>query len=238
MKDWDHVKAIIYNWYPGQIGQLALAEILAGQTNPSGKLPMSIERDFKDSPAYGYIADSTHFMCDDEGFMNMNPEYNRWQYDLSIEDAPSNLYDVHYDEGIFVGYRWYEKKDIAVMFPFGFGLSYTSFEISELKAVESPETIQLSCTVKNTGKVSGAEVVQVYVGKGDSKVERALKELKSFQKIFLTAGEEKELTFVLEQDAFSYYDENSHSWQVEPGVYQVHVGTSVNAITDVVEIKR
>ena len=110
MKDWDGVKGIIYNWYPGQIGQVALAEILAGQTNPSGKLPMSIERDFKDSPAYGYISDSTHFMCDDKDFMNMNPEYNRWQYDMSIEDAPDNLYDVHYDEGIFVGYRWYEKE--------------------------------------------------------------------------------------------------------------------------------
>lgn len=236
MNHWDRVKGIIYNWYPGQIGQVALAEILAGQTNPSGKLPMSIERDFKDSPAYGYISDSTHFMCDDEDFMNMNPEYNRWQYDMSIEDAPDNLYDVHYDEGIFVGYRWYEKNDISVMFPFGFGLSYTSFEVSGLKTVESTQAVQLSCTIKNTGGTSGAEVVQVYVGKEDSKVERAVKELKSFQKISLEAGEEKELTFVLDRDAFSYYDENTHAWQVEPGTYQIHVGTSVNAIADVVEI--
>ena len=98
--------------------------------------------------------------------------------------------------------------------------------------------MQLSCTIKNTGGSSGAEVVQVYVGKENSKVERAVKELKNFQKIFLQAGEEKELTFVLEQDAFSYYDENTHSWNVEPGTYQLYVGTSVNAIAGAVEIKR
>ncbi len=120
MTNWsDNAKAILFAWYGGQSGNKALAEIISGKTNPSGKLPISIEKDFKDSPGYGYIPSGEEL-------------YTGWN---DKEEKRHEIYDIKYEEGIFVGYRWYENKNIEPLYPFGFGLSYTTFEYSDLEVI-------------------------------------------------------------------------------------------------------
>lgn len=217
MTDWyNKVSGIIYGWYPGQTGYKALAEILAGKTNPSGKLPISIEKDFKDNPGYPYIPENEDF-------------YEDWKTDLDMS-LPIN--HIVYDEGIFVGYRWYEKKNIEPLYPFGFGLSYTQFEYGNIKLssdkIKNGESVTVEFTLKNTGKVAGAEVAQVYVGDVEASVERPVKELKGFRKVFLQAGESQKIKITLDAKAFSFWDVKTHTWLVEPGDFVIQVGSSSN----------
>lgn len=180
MSSWSPLAAaILYAWYPGQVGQAALAEILSGKVNPSGKLPMTIEKRFEESPAYGYI-----------------PPNRSVQWPGSKSSPKSGdrslVYDVPYKEGIFVGYRWYEHQKIEPLYHFGEGLSYTAFAYSDLKIDRSRfhDRGQLKVTfrIQNTGDRDGAEIAQLYISDPQCSVERPLKELKSFRKVFLKKG--------------------------------------------------
>jgi beta-glucosidase len=194
----DQVAAIVEAYYPGMENGNAVANILLGKVNPSGKLPVTFPVRLEDSPAY------------------INASY-------------PGCREVIYGEGIFVGYRYYDMKDVTPLFPFGHGLSYTSFAYSALKVkkkVESGKEIEVSLTVKNTGKVAGKEVVQLYVSDLKSSLPRPPKELKGFAKVTLEPGEAKTVTFSLDERALSFYDPHQHAWVAESGKFQVQIGSS------------
>lgn len=214
----DRVAAVVYAFYPGQIGNVAVAEILCGKVNPSGKLPFTIERNFDDSPGADYIP------------AGQAMEHN-WNNDLNVK-LPINT--VTYHEGILVGYRWYESKNIEPLFWFGHGLSYTTFSMSKLKCTPMASTVdprvEVSVELKNTGKVAGAEVVQVYVEDVHASVVRPKKELKAFRKVFLQPGESQTLRFTLGKESFAFYDAGKKEWVVEPGEFILHIGNSAKNI--------
>jgi beta-glucosidase len=190
--------AVLDMWYGGQEGGHALASVLFGDTSPSGKLPVSIPKAWQDSPAYGHY--------------------------------PGENLGVDYAEGIYVGYRYFDTKNVEPLFPFGFGLSYTNFEYSRL--VVSPEKVsgnhpvQVSLKVRNTGTRAGAEVVQLYVHDGHSKIDRPLRELKGFRRVELAPGETQTVQFTIERSALSYYSVEKSTWIAEPGEFQIDVGSS------------
>lgn len=218
MSPWaDKASAIIYTWYPGQTGNTALAEILSGKVNPSGKLPITIEKQFQDSPGYGYIPEGEEL-------------YHGWAKDIFTHQE----YDIKYNEGIFVGYRWYEHKGIKPLFAFGHGLSYSKYEYSDLKITPKTFTgndqIKVSFTLKNAGMVDGAEIAQVYIQDIESSYPRPLKELKGFDKIFLKAGEKKEVNINLDRTSFSYWNPDQKQWYAEPGKFKILVGSASDNI--------
>jgi beta-glucosidase len=194
------VPALLHAWYPGQEGGTALAQILFGDYSPSGKLPASFERRWEDNPTFHSY------------------------YPKSREKR------VTYSEGVFLGYRHYDRSAVKPLFPFGFGLSYTTFEYSDLQI--SPEggnagtPVSVSFNVKNTGLQEGAEVAELYVGDSHAPVPRPIKELKGFAKVALKPGETKRVTITLDQRAFSYYDVNKNTWAAALGDFAVLVGSS------------
>lgn len=215
MSRWNEkVSAILYAWYPGQNGAMAIAEIITGKINPSGKLPITIEKDFEDSPGFGYIPEGEEL-------------YTDWN---DGEEKLRDIYDVAYDEGVFVGYRWYEKQNIKPLYPFGFGLSYTSFEYSNISVSKSDfhpeEKIAVKFELKNTGSAAGSEIAQLYIRDVESSVERPLKELKGFEKILLGPGEKKEISIDLSREDFSFWDPEKKAWTAEPGIFEILVGPS------------
>ncbi len=215
MTGWNtKAKAIIYAWYVGQNGNTALAEILSGKTNPSGKLPITIEKDFKDSPGYGYIPKGEKL-------------YSDWRHG---DDRKHDVYDIQYNEGIFVGYRWYEEKKIEPLYPFGHGLSYTSFEYSDLAVskenINQDVIITATCTIKNSGKIKGTETVELYVQDVESSVPRPIKELKGFQRVELDPGQSTTVVLTLDKKAFSFWNPKTKDWYAEKGKFIIHVGSS------------
>lgn len=201
MTKWmDQVPAILHAWYPGQEGGTALAQLLFGEFSPSGKLPVTFERRWEDNPTFH--------------------SYYPLKGDKHVE----------YTEGIFVGYRGYEKASTKPLFPFGFGLSYTTFAYSDLKiapaAMGTGALIELTFKVANTGLREGAEVAQVYVSDSHAPVPRPPKELKGFAKVSLRPGETKQLGILLNRRAFSYYDVAQHGWKTAPGEFGILVGSS------------
>jgi beta-glucosidase len=215
MTEWnDKVAAILYCWYPGQTGNKALAEILAGDVNPSGKLPITIEKKFEDSPGYPYLPAGEK--------VNGN-----WNIDANMS-LP--VYDINYKEGIFVGYRWYESKKIEPLYPFGFGLSYTNFEFSDLQLsaehIKKGEKLKVQFVLKNSGDLAGAEIAQLYIRDEKSSIERPIKELKNFIKVNLKPGEKVKVEMEIDEKDLSFYDEKSSSWIAEPGKFQILVGSS------------
>jgi len=219
MSSWNQkVAAILYAWYPGQNGALAEAEIITGKVNPSGKLPVTIEKEFVNSPGYGYIPQGEAL-------------YEGWQGE---EEKARAVYDIQYKEGILVGYRWYEYQRIPPLYPFGFGLSYTSFELSKItlstKKFRQGETLKITVSVKNTGERKGAETIQLYISDIECSVPRPVKELKGFEKIVLEPGELKKVTLFIESDDFSFWDTESKGWKAEPGEFELLLGTSSNQI--------
>lgn len=194
----DSVAAVLEAWYPGEEDGNAVADVLFGDVNPSGKLPMTFPRSLDQTLA-------------------RNPEW-----------YPGNGQEVHYGEKLQVGYRWYQAEHLEPLFPFGFGLSYTTFSITDLKVVPGrSHTAQVTLRVTNTGQRPGAEVAQVYVGfppipEGNEPPLR----LAAFQKVLLKPGESKELTLTLEPRTFSYWSVADHAWRVQPGQYTVEAGSS------------
>jgi beta-glucosidase len=193
----DEVAAVVQAWYPGQECGNAIADVLFGDVNPSGRLPQTFPMRLQENPAY----------------INYPGENGR----------------VHYGEGIFVGYRYYNKKEIAPLFPFGYGLSYTSFEMSNLQLsateTDTPE-LQAHVDVTNTGDRAGKEVVQVYVRDVQAAVARPPQELKGFQKVQLEPGETKTVTFRLDQASLAYFDDKQQGWLAEAGEFVVAIGRS------------
>jgi beta-glucosidase len=197
MTSWlDRVPGVIEVWYPGQEGGTALAEILFGDVNPSGHLPATFERRWEDNPTHD----------------NYYPE--------------KGTNRVVYKEGIFVGYRGYEHNGTKPLFPFGYGLSYTTFKYGSLKADEH----QVSFEVTNTGSRAGDAVPEVYISPEHSGVPRPSKELKGFSRITLQPGESKTVKIPLNTRSFAYYDVNGKQWRAEKGTYGVLVGSSSEQI--------
>jgi beta-glucosidase len=206
MNSWlPDVKAVLMAWYPGQQGGLAISEIITGRISPSGRLPISIEKSFSDNP----VSESYYENVDRIRTKNINP-YSR----------------VEYREGLFLGYRGYQKSGIEPLFPFGFGLTYTDFEYSGLQVNKTDEGATLSFVLKNVGKYPASEVAQVYVGDVESSLIRPEMELKGFEKVYLEPGKSKSVTIELGENALRFYDPVKHQWVVEPGTFKVYVGSS------------
>ena len=201
----DSAKAVLMAWYPGQEGGHAIADILLGKISPSGKLPITIEKRLEDNPSFGNY------------YENVKRNHRQDTHQKRIT----------YTEGIFCGYRGYDRDGIEPRHPFGYGLSYTDFKYSDMKIKRTSAT---SCTVsfkvRNCGKFDSYETVQLYVTDNESNVLRPIKELKDFTKVFLKKGQEVEIVFNLDKEAFSYYDINSHDFVVEPGDFIIGIGAS------------
>lgn len=191
--------ALVWSWFNGSEGGNALADVLLGKINPSGKLPWTMPKNIMDSPAH------------------------------ATKSFPGDKI-VNYAEGILVGYRWFDTKKIEPLYPFGYGLSYTTFTFdnakTDKKEYTADETITVSVTVKNTGKVDGKEVVQVYASKLDSKITRAAQELKGFQKVLVKAGNSVTVTIKVPVKELAYYNVETKKWTVEPGNYILRLGSS------------
>ena len=199
------VKAVLMAWYPGQQGGLAISEIITGKISPSGKLPISFESKLADNPCAA-------------------------NYHENVDRVRSHIVNPHarveYREGLFMGYRGYDKSNVKPLFPFGYGLSYTSFAYSNLDIKAEGKEYVVSFDLKNSGKVGGAEVAQVYVGDDECSLVRPIKELKGFDKVYLKAGETKRVSIRLDEEAFRFYDPIERRFKVEPGTFTVHVGAS------------
>lgn len=201
MRNWlPQTKGLLHAWYPGQEGGTAIAEILFGTVNPSGKLPASFEKRWEENPTFDSYYD------------------------------PDNNKAVTYGEGLNVGYRFYDHSRIKPQFPFGYGLSYTKFEYSDLKVSAKGTDVTVTYKIKNTGSRDGAEVSQVYVRQPNSHVQRPVKELKGFDKVFLKKGEVKTVTVKLDADAFSYYKTDKKAWGFDPGTFEVIVAASAEDV--------
>ncbi|MCI1640421.1 MAG: glycoside hydrolase family 3 C-terminal domain-containing protein [Bacteroidales bacterium] len=226
----EKVPAVIQDWYLGSEAGNSLADVLSGDVNPSGKLPFTFPVALSDGPLksreqYPGVAGTRTF-------------------------GGNAIMEETYSEGIFVGYRWYEHAGIKPLFPFGYGLSYTTFEVGQAKIskkamagagdisvsadpfakVPGRETLRISVPVKNTGSVAGAEVVQLYISDPKASVVRPVKELKGFSKVFLNPGESKEVSFEITPSSLAYFDEARHVWVAEAGEFRALIGTSSSDI--------
>lgn len=209
----DKVQGLLQTWYLGSMSGEAVANIVGGLVSPSGKLPFSFPEKLSDNGAHFY----------------------------GEESYPGIEFEQEYAEGIFVGYRWHDTMKIKPRFAFGHGLSYSEFEIgnieSDKKVYSKDEVISVSCTLTNLGLISAAEVVQVYVEKPNSRIERAFKELKGFEKCSLMPGQSKKVQIDIPANRLKYYDANASEWQLEPGVYNLHVGTASDQILKTLSVR-
>ena len=200
----DTVPVLIHAWYPGQEGGTALAQILFGEINPSGKLPASFERRWEDNAAFD--------------------SYYPKKADKHIE----------YQEGVFLGYRHFDRSKVQPLFAFGYGLSYTTFQYSGLSispsSADLSAPVNVSFNIKNNGPREGAEIAEIYVGDSHASVPRPVKELKGFAKVHLRPGETKRVTVSLDRRAFSFYDVEKNNWKAEPGKFSILVGSSSEKI--------
>ncbi len=193
----EKAQTLIEAWLPGEAGSNALGQILFGETNPSGRLPVTFPRRLEDNPAYLYYSSGR---------------------------------EANYGEGVFVGYRYYEKRNVEPMFAFGHGLSYTTFEYANLRlssVVASGQPIDVRVDVRNSGQREGEETVQLYVtDAATTEVVRPVKELKAFEKVRLAPGESRTVKFALSQRDLSYYDTGRQTWTATPGTYRICIGSS------------
>ena len=200
------VPAIVQGWFIGSEAGEALASVLAGDVNPSGKLPFTWHQQLNDCGAHA-----------------LNTYPGTWRDDYKIIDE-------EYKEGIYVGYRWTDKQKIKPLFAFGHGLSYTTFKLGKASAdktqITADDQISFTVNVTNTGKCAGAETVQLYVSDKAASVDRPLKELKAFSKVFLQPGESRDVVLTIGRDALSFYDEATHAWVAEPGTFEALIGTA------------
>lgn len=202
----DSVPAIVQGWFIGSEAGHALADVLTGEADPGGKMPFTWPRSLQDVPAH-----------------SLGSYPGTWR-------AGKQIIDEDYKEGIYVGYRWVDKAKTKPLFAFGHGLSYTSFDISDLRqdrqGMTADGTITFTVTVKNTGKRAGSEVVQLYIRDSEASVDRPQKELKGFQKVRLQPGESRDVSLTIDCSALSFYDETASKWTAEPGLFEAFVGTA------------
>ncbi len=204
MSRWhDRVSAILLGWYPGQEGGLAIAHMLAGRISPSGRLPMSIEARPEDNPVSG----------------------SYYPKEAPTRRGLTNR-SVTYSEGVFMGYRGYDRNGTAPLYPFGHGLTYSSFVYSDLEAIGTENGFDISFTLANKGKYDAAETAQLYTGAVSPSVPRPVKELKGFRKIFIKKGESRRVTIHIEKEALGYYSASENGFTVEKGKYRIMVGAS------------
>ena len=213
----DKAAAIVQGWYGGTESGNALADVLVGNVNPSGKLPFTIPYKYLDGP------------------IQTTRQYP------GIKEEGSKYWQTYYDEGVYVGYRWYEAKNIEPQFAFGHGLSYTTFEYSDAKAdrkvMKRGGKLTITVNVKNTGNREGAEVVQLYIADNEASIDRPVKELKGFEKIYLKPGESKKVSFTIEEDALSWFDADTHTWKAEAGTFQAHLASAADDTRAIVEFE-
>jgi beta-glucosidase len=213
----DKVSALLHTYYPGQEGGTAIAEVLFGKRNPEGKLPVSFDRSWSENPSAQYYypiqgADTALHVTETDGR----------KVDYVIPH-------VKYEDKLMVGYRYWTTTGKHPLFPFGFGLSYTGFSFSKLDlppTAQSGSTVPVSFDVTNTGSVAGAEVAQLYVSDPSAKAKRPERELKGFEKVRLAPGETKHVTLNLDARAFSYWNEATRKWTIDPGKFVIRVGDS------------
>jgi beta-glucosidase len=190
---------LVWSWFNGSEGGNALADVLLGTINPSGKLPWTMPKKIDDSPAH------------------------------ATKSFPGDK-TVNYAEGILVGYRWFDTKNIEPLYPFGYGLSYTNFEFSDLKAdketYSETDVIKVIFTIKNSGAMDGKEVAQLYISDPESYVEKAAQELKGFKKVFIKSGTSENVTIHVPAKELAYYNADKKQWTVEPGIYKLKIGNS------------
>jgi len=213
----DRVPALLHTWYPGQEGGTAVADILFGKHDPEGKLPVSFDRAWEDNPSYK------------DYYPIPGADTSLHVKEVGHPDVDYVIPHVKYNDKLMVGYRYWTTIGKEPLFPFGFGLSYTSFSFSNLKApatASSGSTVSVSFDIKNTGGVAGTEVAQLYVSDPSAKVSRPERELKGFEKVRLAPGETKHVTLSLDARAFSYWDEATHGWRIDPGKFVIRVGDS------------
>lgn len=206
----DKVPSVLQAWYLGTEAGNAIANVLTGEVNPSGKLPFTFPKTITDVGA--------HKLGDYPGVKREN----------------ENIYDEKYNEGIFVGYRWSEKNKIKPLFAFGHGLSYTTFSMSDFtqsaKFIGSNDKITFTVNVQNIGNNAGSEVVQLYISDVKSSLPRPVKELKGFKKIFLNSGESKNVSFTIGENELSFYDDKKGEWRAETGEFIAYIGNSSDNI--------
>jgi beta-glucosidase len=213
----DKVPVLLHIWYPGQEGGTAVAQILFGQHNPEGKLPVSFDRSWDENPsAKWYYGD---------------PKDNTTLHTIGFDGKPKDytIEHIRYGDKLMVGYRYWTTTGKHPLFPFGFGLSYTTYGFANLQVPASGTsgaTVPVSFDVTNTGSVAGAEVAELYVSDPSAKADRPERELKGFAKVRLAPGETRHVTLSLDARAFSYWDEPAHNWKIDPGKFVIRVGDS------------
>ena len=209
----NNVKAIVQAWYLGSEFGNTLCDILSGEVNPSGKLPFSFVNKLDDCPAIA----------------------------LGKESYPGVNKQQTYKEGILVGYRWYDLKKVKTLFPFGYGLSYTTFQYGKPKLSEPVMSegghVNLTTTITNSGKRAGKEVVELYIGDEKCSVLRPVKELKGFKKVLLNPGETKTVTFTITYDDLKFWNDKSHSWTAEPGRFKAYICSSAEDIKSIADFE-
>jgi beta-glucosidase len=213
----DKVPALVHAWYPGQEGGTAIADVLFGKHDPEGKLPVSFDKSWQDDPSY-----QNYYPIKGADTKLHVVENNHPPVDLDIQH-------VKYDDKLMVGYRYWTTTGKHPLFPFGFGLSYTTFSFANLHVPEtatSGSDVMVSFDVTNTGSVEGSEVAQLYVSDPSAKVKRPERELKGFAKVQLAPGQTKSVTISLDPRSFSYWDESKHNWTIDPGKFTILVGDS------------
>ena len=202
----DIAGAIVQGWYGGTESGNALADVLTGKVNPSGRLPFTVPFKYEDGP------------------IKTERQYP------GIKEEGDEYWQTHYDEGVYVGYRWYDTQEIPVQWAFGHGLSYTTFEYGEAKAAKASMAkdgqMTVTVDVRNTGDREGAEVVQLYIADPVAGIDRPSKELKGFEKITIKPGETKTVSFTIEADDLSYYSISQNGWVAEAGEFQALIGPS------------
>lgn len=207
------IPAVLQGWYLGSMAGKSIANVISGKVNPSGKLPFSFPVRLEDNGAH-------HF---------------------GTISYPGDSIRQEYLEDILVGYRWHDTKKIPAFYPFGYGLSYTTFEYGKptasAKTIADGESLSITVPVKNSGKVEGKETVQLYIGDEKASVLRPVKELKGFEKVWLTPGEEKTVTFTVKPEDLKFYDEASASWKAEPGKFRAYIGSSSTDIRATVQFE-
>lgn len=208
------VPAIVQGWFIGSESGEALASILCGDANPSGKMPFTWYESLKQVGAHA-----------------LDTYPGTWRKEGG-DKTEGNIIDEEYKEGIYVGYRWIDKQQQKPSFSFGHGLSYTQFLLSNLRSdktqLNADGSITFTVNVKNVGKRAGAEVVQLYIHDVKSSIDRPYKELKGFQKVYLQPGENKDVNITIQKDALSYYDEATASWKAEAGQFEALVGNAAD----------
>ena len=215
--------ALLASWFNGSMGGKALAEVLTGKVSPSGKLPMTWPNRLEDVPAYATGTYPQHIDNNNQGDIFVDITRNR------SNDRRQQLI-ANYAEESLVGYRWYDRKQAPVAYPFGFGLSYAQFVYSNLEVQPTSEGFDVKFDLANTSAVDAEEVAQVYVSRPSSKIERPVKELKGFQRIALKAGERRTVTIPVRRADLCHWDESSQSWMLESGAMTVLVGGSSDSL--------